>query len=128
MRVLAYFVLLLMGLATIGGLWATGHPSIIDRGPDSEGGVRRKFVDGHTKWHFIGALVVAFAFTLVSGHGPVGTGTSFLLWSLVEVAQKNPRDDKGGYAEPSDFTFDGAGSILGGLLGFWLLMTVPHWQ
>lgn len=111
-------VVFLIGLAVIGGLWLKGHPSVIDRGPKYEG-QKRKFFDRHSPLHFLGALIVAAFVGIVDGY-IAGFLVSAALWSLVEIAQKNPRDGQGGYAEPSDFLVDAVGAAVGALIGAWL--------
>lgn len=107
----ASLVALGVGVIVIAYLWFTGHPAIIDRG---EGQPRTK-LDGHSKYHALGGFGVALGVGLFDGWW-LGLLVSVWLWSLVEIAQKNPRDRKGGYAEPSDFLMDALGASLAALL------------
>lgn len=103
-----------IGVSVIGLFWYTGHPSVIDRGDGP--GNKRAIWNPHSKFHIYGAAITAFPAALFDGpyHGFF---VSLLLWTLVEVAQKYPRDKQGGMIELADLWWDAVGALGGAWLG-----------
>jgi hypothetical protein len=112
----AFTILFAVGLLVIVGLWQTGNPAIIDRGD----GQPRGMWDRHSPLHILGAALTAFAFGLtLQGHfyqSKLAFLASFVLWLIVEVAQKFPKDKQGGFFEPADVLWNGVGAAIGGFL------------
>lgn len=100
-----------MGVLVVGGLWLSGHPAIIDRGPPP--GEHYPRWDDHSWGHLGGAAGVALIFCLLTFSPPFAFWASFSLWLGVELAQLYPRDNQGGHWDWWDVLWDtlGAGGI-----------------
>jgi hypothetical protein len=113
--------ILLLGLAVIARLWYTGHPEIIDRGDDPKN--KRAFWNDHSKLHLFGSAIIAFVIALLDAAVTdrdgflAGLIVTFLLGLAVELAQKFPKDEQGGYLEPYDLWWDFIGAFVGAWLG-----------
>lgn len=108
---------LIIGVALTVWLWRAGHDAIIDRGPAP--GERYPFWDDHSLGHLLGAGGVTVAVGLTDG-ALAGALVSLFLWFLVEVAQANPYDRRGGHFGWEDIAVDVIGILLG--VGFLLLI------
>lgn len=105
---------LVIGALVIAVLWYRENAAIIDRGDDPEN--PRKAWNLHSKFHIAGAAVTAFPAGLADG--PMnGFIVAFVLWFLVEIAQRFPRDKQGGVIEWADVWWNAVGAFLGAWLG-----------
>jgi hypothetical protein len=100
-----------MALLVIAGLWLTGHPAIIDRGPPP-GETYPKW-DDHSWGHLGGSAALALLFCWLTDLPFVAFLLSAMLWAYVELAQQHPRDNQGGHFDWWDLLWDvlGAGGM-----------------
>src|SRR5688572_7039388 len=103
-----------IGALIIGALWYKGHAAVIDRGDDPDNPPRELW-NLHSKTHIAGAAITAFPAGLWDGPTN-GFLVAFVLWALVEVAQKFPRDKQGGIIEWADLWWNAVGAFAGAWL------------